>query len=212
MGKYEKNERDILLEIKRVNGVEGRKPTPPTGKDFVESRGIRYHMKYGSVSGSTSETMILVSAGSEFQSDIQFKRRVRNPAMAEKAINWYGRLPTIPITLQEETAADLMARASLILQDTTSDLVRLCLDVPGKQRSKQYYLQAIEEFFKNCRETFGMLINPRHACAARVIVVVLSFCLSVCLSVCLLPRFLPLRATRRPISDSNGFSATLALF
>ena len=36
--------------------------------------------------------------------------------------------------------------------------------------------------------------------------------LSVCLSVCLLPRFLPLRATRRPISDSNGFSATLALF
>ena len=29
-----------------------------------------------------------------------------------------------------------------------------------------------------------MLINPRRACAARVIVVVLSFCLSVCLSVC----------------------------
>ena len=56
------------------------------------------------------------------------------------------------------------------------------------------------------------IINPRRACAARVTVVVLSFCLSVCLSVCLLPRFLPLRATRRPISDSNGFSATLALF
>ena len=28
------------------------------------------------------------------------------------------------------------------------------------------------------------LINPRRACAARVTVVVLSFCLSVCLSVC----------------------------
>ena len=61
-----------------------------------------------------------------------------------------------------------------------------------------------------------IIINPRRACAARVTVVVLSFCLSVvlsvCLSVCLFPRFLPLRATRRPISDSNGFSATLALF
>ena len=34
----------------------------------------------------------------------------------------------------------------------------------------------------------------------------------VILSVCLLPRFLPLRATRRPISDTNEFSATLALF
>ena len=31
-------------------------------------------------------------------------------------------------------------------------------------------------------------------------------------SVCLLPRFLPLRARRRPISDTNGFGATLALF
>ena len=36
--------------------------------------------------------------------------------------------------------------------------------------------------------------------------------MSVCLSVCLLPRFLPLRETRRPISDTNGSSATLALF
>ena len=33
---------------------------------------------------------------------------------------------------------------------------------------------------------------------------------SVCPSF-LLPRFLPLRATRRPINDANGFSATLAL-
>ena len=31
-------------------------------------------------------------------------------------------------------------------------------------------------------------------------------------SVCLLPCFLPLRARRRPISDTNVFSATLALF
>ena len=52
------------------------------------------------------------------------------------------------------------------------------------------------------------IISPRRACAARVTVLVLSFCLSVCL----LPRFLPLRAKRRPINDTNGFSATLALF
>ena len=52
------------------------------------------------------------------------------------------------------------------------------------------------------------VINPRRACAARVTVVVLSFRPSVCL----LPRFHPLRARRRPISDTNGLSATLALF
>ena len=59
----------------------------------------------------------------------------------------------------------------------------------------------------NCTQCHD-LINPRRACAVRVTVVVLSFCLSVCL----LPRFLLLRATRRPISDTNGFSAILALF
>ena len=56
---------------------------------------------------------------------------------------------------------------------------------------------------------YYIIINPRRACAARVTVVVLSFCLSVCLSVCY---HVFCRATRRPISDTNGFSATLALF
>ena len=42
---------------------------------------------------------------------------------------------------------------------------------------------------------------PRRACAARV---------TFCHSVRLLPRFLPLRATRRPKSDTNGLSATVA--
>ena len=54
----------------------------------------------------------------------------------------------------------------------------------------------------------NVVINPRRACAVRVIVLGLSFRPSVRL----LPHFLPLRATRRPKSDTNGFSATLALF
>ena len=53
------------------------------------------------------------------------------------------------------------------------------------------------------------LVNPRRACAARVTVLGLSFRLSVVPSVCLLPRFLPLRVTRRPKSITNRFSATL---
>ena len=48
-------------------------------------------------------------------------------------------------------------------------------------------------------------INPRCSCASRVTVL-------VCLSVCLLPRFMPLCATMRPRSDTNGFSATLGSF
>ena len=56
------------------------------------------------------------------------------------------------------------------------------------------------------------LINPWRACAARVTVVVLSFCLSVCLSVCYHAFCRYIRAIKLPISDTNGFSATLALF
>ena len=47
--------------------------------------------------------------------------------------------------LHEEAAADFMAMVSIDLQDSSSDLVRLCQDVAGKHRSKQYYLNTIEE-------------------------------------------------------------------
>ena len=50
------------------------------------------------------------------------------------------------------------------------------------------------------------IINPRCACAARVTVLGLS----VLPSVCPVPLILALRATRRPKSATNRFSATLA--
>ena len=153
---HEDKEKELLQELKRMKGVEGRKPTPSTGDHFVESRGIWYNMKYGCVAGNTGEVMILVSVGSEFPAGIQIQPQVRHPALAEKAIQTHGRLPPIVTGLHEEVAADLMARASLELQDSSSDLVCLCLDVPGKQRSKEYYLNTIEEFLKHC-QPLGML-------------------------------------------------------
>jgi hypothetical protein len=49
-----------------------------------------------------------------------------------------------------------------------------------------------------------MIINPLHACAARVTV------LGPFVSVCLLPRFLPPHVKRQQKSDTDRFSATLA--
>ena len=72
--------------------------------------------------------------------------------------------------------------------------------------------QKVESGMKEVQEVVHDIVNPRRACAARVTVLGLSFRPSVVPSVCLLPRFLPLRVTRRPKSDTNGFSATLALF
>ena len=153
----EDKERELLQELKRMKGVERKQPTPPTGEHYVWSRGMRYDIKLGYVHGNTSETVIVVSVGSEFPTGVQVQPRVKSPALAKRAIQTYGHLPPIVTGLHEEAAADLMARASLRLQSPNADLVRLCLDVPGKQRSKEYYLKTIEEFLKHCQQPVGML-------------------------------------------------------
>ena len=48
-----------------------------------------------------------------------------------------------------------------------------------------------------------MIVNPQHACAARVTVL-------VCLFVCLSTTILALQATRRLMSETNSFGATRA--
>ena len=124
---------------------------------YVWSRKVRYNMKYVCVNGDTRESLILVSVGSEFPAGVHIHLQERNPALAERAVQTYGHLPPIVTGLHEEAAADLMARVSLELQAPSVDLVRLCLDVPGKQRSKEYYLKTIEEFLKHCQQPVGML-------------------------------------------------------
>ena len=140
-----------------MKGVEGRKPISPTGEDIVVSRGIRYDMKHGSTGGNACEVMVVVSVGSECPAGVSVQPRVRDRALAERAFQTHGHLPSTVTGLHEEAAADLMATASLRLQDSTKDVMRLCLDVPGKQRSKQYYLNTIEEFLKHCKQPGGML-------------------------------------------------------
>ena len=123
--------------------------------------GVRYDMKYGGANASAGEVMILVSVGSEFPAGVKVQSRVRDPALAEKATKIHGRLPPTVTGLHEEAAADLMAAASVRLRSSTSDVVRLCLDIHEKQRSKQYYLKTIENFFKDCQQPVGML-HPMH--------------------------------------------------
>jgi len=54
-------ERELLLELKRMKGVERKQPTPLTGRHYIcRVKGIRYNQKLGAVGGNTSEKMILV--------------------------------------------------------------------------------------------------------------------------------------------------------
>ena len=71
MTQHEKEEEKLLQVLKEMKGVEGRKPTKPTGDQYVESREIRYDMKYGGANASAGEVMIMVSVGSEFPPGIK---------------------------------------------------------------------------------------------------------------------------------------------
>ena len=152
---HEEKEQDLLLAIKRVKGVEGKVPTPPVGEHYVQSRDIRYNIKQGSVAGNTSETMILVSVGDETPPGVAVKHRTRDATMAARAISKYGYLPSVVAGMHEELAADIMARASLSLKDGSTELVCLSIDTPGYQRSKEYHLKNIQEFFEQCKKPSG---------------------------------------------------------
>ena len=157
--RLEAMERKLLLDLKRMKGVEGKQPTPLTGKHRIVSRGILYNLKWGAIGGNTIEKMILVSVGSEFPASIKVQPCVPDSALADMAVKTYGHLPPMAteLALHKEVAADLIVTASVELRATNVDLVRLCLDVPGKRRSKQYYLNTIEKFLKHCQKPVGKL-------------------------------------------------------
>ena len=149
-------ESELLQEMKIMNGALDKEPRTLTGEIFVEGGGFRYDTNLGCMGGNIGETMILVSVGSEFPVGKVVHPRIKNPALAEKAKQMYGSLPFIVPGLHEEAAADLMATASqhLIAPDLT--VVKLYLDVPMMQRSKQYYLNKIQEFLQHCKSGVGM--------------------------------------------------------
>ena len=148
-------EAKLLLEMKKMNGAVDKQRRAPVGDEFVEVRGLRYSREYGSVGGNTGEVMILVSAGDEYPADLVVSHRIRNPSLAEMATETFGPLPSIVPGLHTEAAADLMANASTSMRSSSGSVVQLLLDVPSMQRSKQYYLNKIESFLKNCKEPVG---------------------------------------------------------
>ena len=138
-----------------MNGTVDKQLRAPVRDQYAEVRGLRYNREYGTVAGNTIEVMILVTAGDEYPADLVVSHRIRNPSLAEKATKTFGPLPSIVPGLHTEAAADLMANASTDMRSSAASVVQLLLDVPSMQRSKQYYLNKIESFLKNCKEPAG---------------------------------------------------------
>ena len=154
-------EGELLQELKKMKGVAGKQLKPATTKNYVVSKGIKYNIKQGDIGGNTIDVMILVSVGSEFPVSVQVQPRVRDAHLAEKAIKAHGHLPSFVTGLHKEAAADLMATASQDLKSSNVDIVRICLDVPEMQRSKEYYIKTIAKFFKTSQQPVGMYMYIR---------------------------------------------------
>ena len=148
-------EREVLYEMKKMNGALGKQLIALTGDQRMESGGLKYNIQKGSIGGNTGEHMILVSVGNTFTADVVVKQRIKNRELAQKTTQTFGSLPSIVPGLHEEAAADLMATASTVMKTPNSTVVQLCLDVPMMQRSKQYYLKKTVEFLQNCKQPVG---------------------------------------------------------
>ena len=83
---------------------------------------------------------------------------------------------------------------TLIIWSSISDKTQIfcvtyCEGLRGRVLSRNRSNAALHHYSSlecrlECWNSSPLVVNPRRACAARVTVVVLSFCLSVCLSVC----------------------------
>ena len=149
-------ERELLQEMKIMNGTLDKELRTLAGEHYMDAGGFRYNTNHGGMGGNIGETMILVSVGNEFPVGKVVHSRIRYPALAAKAQQIYGSLPFIIPGLHEEAAADLMATASQEMKVPNSAGVKFYLDVPMMQRSKQYYLNKIQEILQHCKSRAGM--------------------------------------------------------
>ena len=110
---------------------------------------------------SRKDGMMIISVGSTHPPGVRVAERVRDKARATRAFRTYGKLPHQIASLQisRETAADLKVVSSHVQKSVLTRDISLKLDVPAMQRPKEYYITAIANFLKQCRQPGGMFTS-----------------------------------------------------
>ena len=106
---------------------------------------------------SRKDVMMIVSVGTKHPPGVRVEERVRDKARATRAFRTYGKLPHQIASLQisRETAADLKVVSSHVQKSVLTRDISLKLDLPAKQRPKEYYITAIANFLKLCSQPGG---------------------------------------------------------
>ncbi len=117
---------------------------------FLPGAGSRqYHEK---------EYMIIVSDGDIDPPSVKVTKRSVNSGLKKQVLNKYMHLlneaPHFD-GMSESVALDLKIIADNVSRSKFKKLTSLNLDIKGEERSKYHYLEAIEEFIKDCRYPGG---------------------------------------------------------
>ena len=107
--------------------------------------------------------MVIVSDGDIEPSDTTVARRLPNIASKKQALNKYKYLQSATPHYQgisQSIALDLKIITYNISRSESKKLTSLKLDIKGEERPKEFYLQAIDNFIKDCRHPGGMYSSP----------------------------------------------------
>ena len=129
----------------------------PAALPEEDNEGMVFSRYRGSLYSRT-DVMVIVSVGRNHPPGVRVAERVKDKARATRAFRTYGKLPHKIASLQisRETAADLKVVSSHGQNSVTLRVVSLKLDVPAMQRPKEYYITAIANLLKQCRQPGGM--------------------------------------------------------
>ena len=157
---HERMEKKILCML-----TERNTKLKPTALPEEDSDGMMFSPNYGNLVASR-DVMMIVSVGSKHSPGVRVEERVRDKARATRVFEMYGKLPRLIVSLQisRETVADLKVVSSHVQKSATTRDVSLKLDIPNMQRPKEYYITAIANFLKQCRQPGGMYTLVSMCC------------------------------------------------
>ena len=166
---YQKKERELLAELLKTSPRNTSQkgwwqwPWKTEPRGYQPCGELLFNSKHGAFSATSFECTIIASVGSEKPEGVRVEQKVKNEARAQvaaqRAITEDHVFPNIVSGIPEGTEVDVMTATSLIGHDPHLHLVSLNLDLPGTERSRDYYLHVIESFFRSCKQSGGELIE-----------------------------------------------------
>ena len=103
--------------------------------------------------------MFIASVGSEHPASVKVQHKPSDTIRAQRALKTHGRLPHTVTRLPQGTEVDLIVVSSIMKRNPRTELVSLNLDLPGRERSRDYYLQEIEKIMRECDKPGGEVVT-----------------------------------------------------